>query len=235
MSGLRESAMAEPGGEAEQAAESGDGREAAGRGVRAPRRARIGEWFRALLRSLIALVATLAVLAVLGGVADVVLHVTRHTSRNTSTYSSIDGVVVVLDGNVSLSVVGQTQGGQGAQGAQGARLAAVDTSTPFDNPVRTADVIGGILYLTERCPDSSCSAQLTLTVDTDDTVDVSAGNAYDLAQAVVEFDGIDGQASVMAAPATLVAIHTIVTGAVMGRVSCDTEVDCRDVAMPGGS
>jgi hypothetical protein len=230
VSGLRESSMADPGGEAGQAAESGERQDpAAGPEARPSRRARIGEWFRALLRSVVALVATLAVLAVLGGVTDVVLHVTRHTSRNTSTYSSIDGVVVVLDGNVSLSVVGRTQGGQGAS------LTAVDTSTPFDDPIRTADVIGGTLYLTERCPDSRCSADLTLTVDTNDTVSVSAGNAVDLAQAVVEFDGIDGQASVLGVPATLVAIHTIVTGAVMGQIKCDTAVDCRDVAMPGSS
>lgn len=227
MSGLRESSMAEPGGQAEQAAESGDRQEPADPGASPSRRARIGEWFRALLRSAVALVATLAVLAVLGGVTDVVLHVTRHTSRNTSTYSEVDGVVVVLDGDVSLSVVGRTQGGQGAS------LAAVDTSTPFDEPVRTADVIAGTLYLTERCPDSRCSAQLTLTVDTNDAVGISAGNADDLSQAVIEFDGIDGQASVMAAPATLVVIHTIATGAVMGPVRCDTEVDCRDVAAPG--
>jgi hypothetical protein len=220
--------MAEPGGEAEQAAESADRQEPADPGGRPSRRARIGEWFRALLRSVIALVATLAVLAVLGGVTDVVLHVTRHTSRNASTYTAVDGVVVVLDGDVSLSVVGRTQAGPGAS------LVAVDTSTPFDEPVRTADVIAGTLYLTERCPDSRCSAQLTLAVDTNDTVSVSAGNADDLTQAVVEFDGIDGQASVMAAPATLVVMHTIVTGAVMGPVRCDTEVDCRDIATPGG-
>jgi hypothetical protein len=226
VSGLRKSPMAEPGGEAEQAAESGSGQEHAGPGARPARGARIAEWFRALLRSAVALVATLAVLSVLGGVTDVVLHVTRHTNRNSTSYSSIDGVVVVLDGNVSLSVVGQTQGGQGAT------LAAVDTSTPFDDPVRTVEVIGGTLYLTERCPDSRCSAQLTLTVETDDSVSVSAGNADDLNQAVVEFDGIDGQASVVAAPATVVVIHTIVTGALMGQTRCDTEVDCRDIAMP---
>jgi len=230
VSGLRKSSTAEqPGGEAAgQAAESGDRREPADPGARPSRRARIAEWFRALLRSGIALVATLAVLAVLGGVTDVVLHVTRHTSRNTATYSSIDAVVVVLDGNVSLTVAGQSQGGQGAT------LAALDTSTPFDDPVRTVEVIGGTLYLTERCPDSRCSAQLTLTVDTNDAVSVSAGNADELGQAVVEFNGIVGQASVTAAPATVVVIHTIVTGAVIGQLRCDTEVDCRDIATPAG-
>ena len=77
--------------------------------------------------------------------------------------------------------------------------------------------------------------QLTLNVNTDDTVSVAAGNADDLSEAVVEFDGIDGQTSVMADPATVVAIHTIVTGAAFGELRCDTEVDCRDIATPTGS
>ena len=229
MSGLRRSSTAGSDGTAQRTAQSADRREPADPGARPSRSARIAEWFRALLRSAVALVATLVVLAVLGGVTDVVLHVTRHTSRNTSTYSSIDGVVAVLDGNVSLSVVGQTQGGQGAT------LTAADTSTPFDDPVRTVEVIGGTLYLTERCPDARCSAQLTLTVPTDDTVAISAGNAVDLEQAVVEFNGIDGQATVMGAPASVVVIHTIVTGAVFGPLTCDTEVDCRDIATPTGN
>ena len=39
-------------------------------------------WFAALLRSAIVLVLTLVILAILGGVTDVVLHKTRHTSSN---------------------------------------------------------------------------------------------------------------------------------------------------------
>ena len=233
MSGLRVRSKADPGGETEQAAQNGDPLdpgEGSGSGPETSRTARIRAWFRALLRAFAALVATLALLAVLGGVTDVVLHVTRHTSSNSSTYTSIDAVVVVLDGNVSLTVDGQTQGD-----AQNATLSALDTSTAFDDPIRTVDVIGGTLYLTERCPDSRCSVQLTLNVNTDDTVSVAAGNADDLSEAVVEFDGIDGQTSVMADPATVVAIHTIVTGAAFGELRCDTEVDCRDIATPTGS
>ena len=233
MSGLRVRSKADPGGETERAAQNGDPTdpgEGSGSGRETSRSARIRAWFRALLRAFAALVATLALLAVLGGVTDVVLHVTRHTSRNSSAYGSIYAVVVVLDGNVSLSVDGQTQSG----GGQNADLSAVDTSTAFDDPVRTVDVIGGTLYLTERCPDARCSVQLTLTVDTDDAVSVTAGNADDLNQAVVEFDGIDGQASVTADPATVVVIHTIVTGAAFGELRCDTEVDCRDIATPTG-
>jgi hypothetical protein len=190
----------------------------------ASRGTRIRAWLAALLRSVLALVVTLVVLGACGGVTDVVLHVTRHTSTNSATYSAIDGVVVVLDGDVSLSVVGRPQLGGNA------RLSAVDTSTPFDDPVRTEDVIGGILYLTERCPDSRCSAELTLTVDTNDTVDVVAGNGLRLDESVIELKGIVGQATVHADPAKLVVINTITTGAVIGEVECDTVVDCRDVA-----
>jgi hypothetical protein len=236
VSGLRVRFKADPAGETEQAAEKGKRRDP-GRGPggdgEASRIARIRAWLRALLRAFLALVATLAVLAAFGGVTDVVLHETRHTTRNSSTFTSIDAVVVVLDGNVSLTIDGRTQGGGGANagaGAQDATLSAVDTSTIFDDPVRTVDVIGGTLYLTERCPDARCSVQMTLALDTDDSVSVASGNALDLDEAVVEFDGIDGQASVMADPATVVAVHTIVTGAAIGEVRCDTEVDCRDIA-----
>ena len=210
-----------------QAAAEGENEEhadPAAQEVPVSRGTRIRTWFKALLRSALALVITLVVLGVCGGVTDVVLHVTRHTSTNSTAYSAIDGVVVVLDGDVSLSVVGHAQlGGK-------ATLSAVDTSTPFDDPVRTEDVIGGILYLTERCPDSRCSAELTLAVDTNDTVDVVAGNGLRLDESVVEFDGIVGRATILAAPAKLVVLHTIATGAVIGEVECDTVVDCRDVA-----
>jgi hypothetical protein len=191
----------------------------------ATRGGRIRAWFGALLRSAIALVITLVVLAVAGGITDVILHVTRHTSTNSTSYTGIDGVVVVLDGDISLHVVGKAQQGGAAV------LGAVDTSTPFDDPVRTDDVIGGTLYLTERCPDSRCSAQLTLTVNTDDTVNVVAGNALRLNESVVELEGIVGQATLVADPAKVIVQNTIVTGAVFGDVQCDTVVDCRDIAI----
>jgi hypothetical protein len=96
---------------------------------------RIRTWFGALLRSALALVITLVVLAVAGGITDVVLHVTRHTSTSSTSYKNINGVVVVLDGDVSLNVVGKAQ----SDGA--ATLSSVNTSTPFDDPVLTGDVI----------------------------------------------------------------------------------------------
>jgi len=185
---------------------------------------RIRGWLAALLRSAIALVITLVVLAVAGGVTDAVLHTTRHTSTNSASYTGIDGVVVVLDGDVSLKVVGNARQGDGAS------LSAVDTSTPFDDPVRTGDVVGGILYLTEHCPDSRCSVQLTLTLDTDDTVSVVAGNGLRFDESVVEIDGVVGQASVIADPAKVVVRNSIVTGAVLGQIDCDTAVDCRGIA-----
>jgi hypothetical protein len=189
---------------------------------------RIRTWFGALLRSAIALVITLAVLAVAGGITDVVLHITRHTSTNSTSYTGIDGVVVVLDGDISLKVTGRPQQGGATT------LSAVDTSTPFDDPSRTDDVIGGTLYLTESCPDSRCSVQLDLTVNTDDTVNVVAGNGLRLDESVVELDGIVGQTTVYADPAKVIVQNTIATGAVLGQVECDTVVDCRDITTAHG-
>ena len=187
---------------------------------------RVRIWFASLFRSATALVLTLLILAVCGGVTDVVLHVTRHTSTNSTSFSGINAVNVVLDGDVSLNVAGQSNG------TTGATLSAVDTSTPFDDPIRTAFVVGGTLYLTERCPDSRCTAQLTLDINANDQVEIVAGNALRLNDAVVDISGINGQASVQLAPGKLVVTNTIVTGAVLGDVECDTDVDCRAVATP---
>ena len=159
---------------------------------------RVRIWFTALLRSATALVLTLVVLAFLGGVTDVVLHETRHTSANTTAYSGIHAVNVVLDGDISLTVLGKP-GNQ-----TGLILNAVDTSTPFDDPVRTANVIGGTLYLTEHCPDSRCTAQLTLMLDSSDEVNVVAGNALRIDQAVLDFNGMAGRSTVQAAPGKLI-------------------------------
>jgi len=59
-----------------------------------------------------------------------------------------------------------------------------------------------------------------------------AGNALRLNEAVVDVSGIDGQTTVQLAPGKLIATNTIVTGAVIGAVQCDTDVDCRGVATP---
>ncbi|HTJ70262.1 MAG TPA: hypothetical protein VL551_22185 [Actinospica sp.] len=185
-------------------------------------RARI--WFAALLRSATVLVLTLVVLAILGGVTDIVLHETRHTSTNTASYSGIRAVDIVLDGDISLTVLGKS-GNQ-----TGVVLNAVDTSTPFDDPVRMTTVIGGTLYLTERCPDSRCTAELTLMLDASDQVDVVAGNALRIDQAVIDFNGMTGKATVQAAPGKLIVTNTVVTGAVMGQVECDKFADCSGVA-----
>jgi hypothetical protein len=181
-------------------------------------------WFAALLRSAVVLVLTLVILAILGGVTDVVLHETRHTSSNFESFNDIDAVNVVLDGDISLTVLGQ------ANGRTNATLNAVDTSTPFDDPVRSTSIIGGTLYLTERCPDSRCTAQLTLMVNVNAEVNVVAGNALRLDQAVIDFRGISGRATVQAAPGRLIVTDTVVTGAVFGQVECDTFKDCSGVA-----
>jgi hypothetical protein len=190
---------------------------------------RVRIWFAALLRSATALVLTLVILAICGVVADVVLHVTRHTGSSSTTFSGINAVDVVLDGDVSLSVVGQSNGGSAAT------LAAVDTSTPFDDAARSTTVIGGTLYVTERCPDSRCTSQLTLTVNTNDQVNIVSGNALRLNDAVIDVSGIDGQTSVQAAPGKLIVTNTIVTGAVIGVVECDTVVDCEGVVTAPGT
>jgi hypothetical protein len=181
-------------------------------------------WFAALLRSAVVLVLTLVVLAILGGITDVVLHTTRHTSANSEDFNGIHAVNVVLDGDISLTVLSQ------ANGRTDANLNAVDTSTPFDDPVRSTSVIGGTLYLTERCPDSRCTAQLTLMVNFNDSVNVVAGNALRVDQAVIDFNGISGRVTVQAAPGRLIVTDTVVTGAVFGQVECDTFKDCSGVA-----
>ena len=204
-----------------------------GDGSSEPRGGRVRIWFAALLRSATALVLTLVILAICGVVTDVVLHVTRHSSSASATFSGINAVDVVLDGDVSLSVVGQTESGSAA--GSNVTLAAVDTSTPFDDPIRSASVIGGTLYVTERCPDSRCTSQLTLTLDTNDQVNIVAGNALRLNDAVIDLTGIDGQTNVQVAPGKLIVTNTIVTGAVIGTVECDTDVDCRGVLTPPGT
>lgn len=184
---------------------------------------RIRAWFSGLGRAVTALVVTLAILAVLGGVTDVVLHEVRHTSTDSTTFTGVTAVVVVLDGDISLSVSGTATG-------TGATLTAADTSTPFDDPIRSADIVGGTLYLTERCPDSRCNAQLNLTVRPDAAVSVVAGNALRLDSTVIEFDRLGGGATVMAAPAKLIVNDTMTTGAVLGTLSCDSAADCANVA-----
>ena len=184
---------------------------------------RIRAWFGGLGRALIALVVTLAVLGVLGGVTDVVLHEVRHTSTGTTAYQNVNAVVVVLDGDVSLTVVGTASDST-------ATLTASDTSTPFDDPVRTTDVIGTTLYLTERCADSRCSAQLTLKVRPDAALSVTAGNALRIDDSVINLQGLTSGATVTAAPAKLVVTGTVVTGAVLGTLSCDDVADCVGVA-----
>lgn len=184
---------------------------------------RIRAWFAALGRALTALVITLVVLGLLGGVTDVVLHEVRHTDTSTSAYQDVSSVVVVLDGDVSLTVVGNATGST-------ATLTASDTSTPFDDPVRTTDLIGATLYLTERCPDSRCTSQLSLTVRPDTNVSVVAGNALRLDSSVIDLDGITGQATVMAAPAKVFISGTVASGAVLGTLSCDSDADCSNIA-----
>jgi hypothetical protein len=156
-------------------------------------------------------------------VTDVVLHTTRHTSSNSQVFTGIRAVNVVLDGDISLTVLGQ------GNGRTDATLNATDTSTPFDDPVRTTSVIGGTLYLTERCPDSRCTAQLTLMVNLKDQVNVVAGNALRMDQAVIDFNGISGKATIQAAPAKLIVTNTVVTGALIGTIECDTIPDCTGV------
>jgi hypothetical protein len=70
-------------------------------------------------------------------------------------------------------------------------------------------------------------------VNTDDSVNVVAGNGLRLDESVVELKGIVGQAEVLAGPARVIVINTIATGAVIGELQCDTVVDCRNVALAG--
>jgi hypothetical protein len=183
-------------------------------------------WFRALLRSLVAIVVTLAVLAVVGFAADVILHRVTHTSHTNDTYDGISAVEIVLDGDGAVSVSGLPK--NGSNSAQPVNFTETDSSTMFDHPQRTVDRIGGTLYIAVHCPDSLCSADLGVSVPAATPVTLRVGNGFRLDRATVTVNGMSGPIGLTAWPAkvTVTDSTSIVTGDVAGSISCGAPAIC---------
>lgn len=198
-----------------QAPESAAPEAAAGRGG-----ARV--WFAALFRALFTIVLTLAILAALGYAADVGLHRITHTSPSNAMYSHIYEVDVVVDGDGSVAVTGSPS----AQ--REVALDETDRSTLFDHPQRAVSVIAGTLFVSVRCPDSLCTANLALSTPPDTRVNIRVGNALRIDQATVEVSNLTGPVDVSAWPANVTVKNStsLVTGMVAGSVTCGVPAVC---------
>jgi hypothetical protein len=194
----------------------------------ADRTSGVGLWFRALWRSLIAIVVTLAILAVLGFGADVVLHRVTHASHSSATYTGVSAVEILLDGDGSVSLTGKPGNGTVAADAQPVSLVETDTSTMFDHPQRTIDRIGGTLYIAVQCPDSLCSADLGVTVPAATPVTLRVGNALRLDRATVTVSGMSGPIEMTAWPAkvTITDSTSTIVGEVAGSIRCAAPSIC---------
>ena len=179
-------------------------------------------WFAALFRALFVIVLTLAVLAALGYAADVALHRVTHTSRSTAMYAHIYEVDVVVDGDGSVAVTGSpsTQ--------REVALDETDRSTIFDHPQRAVSVIAGTLFVSVRCPDSLCTANLSLSTPPDTRVNIRVGNALRLGNATVEVSNLTGPVDLSAWPAnvTIKNSSSLVTGMVAGSLTCGVPAVC---------
>ena len=188
----------------------------------ATERGRVRLWFAALFRALFIIVLTLAVLAALGYVADVWLHRVTHTSRSNATYQHIYEVDVVVDGDGSVAVTGSpsTQ--------REVALDETDRSTIFDRPQRAVSVIAGTLFVSVRCPDSLCTANVMLSTPPDTRVNIRVGNALRLDQANVAISNLTGPVDVSAWPAnvTVKDSSSLVTGMVAGSLTCGVPAVC---------
>lgn len=179
-------------------------------------------WFAALFRALFIIVVTLAVLAALGYAGDVALHRVTHTSRSSTTYDHIYEVDVVVDGDGSVAVTGSPS----AQ--REVALDETDRSTIFGGAQRAVSVIAGTLFVSVRCPDSLCSANLMLSTPPDTRVNIRVGNALRLDQAKVDISNLTGPVDVSAWPANVTVKNSssLVTGRVAGSVTCGVPAVC---------
>jgi hypothetical protein len=179
-------------------------------------------WFAALFRALWTILLTLAILAVLGFTADVALHRITRTSHTASVYAHITQVEIILDGDGSLSITGTPTA------EHQIAIAETDSSTVFDHPQRAVSVIGGTLFVSVRCPDSLCSADLAITLAPDTGVNIRVGNAFRLDQADVTVKGLSGPVNLSAWPANVTVANSssLVTGAVAGTLTCGVPAVC---------
>lgn len=179
-------------------------------------------WFAALFRALSIIVLTLAVLAVLGYVADVWLHRVTHTSRSNATYQHIYEVDVVVDGDGSVAVTGSpsTQ--------REVALDETDRSTIFNSPQHAVSVIAGTLFVSVRCPDSLCTANVMLSTPPDTRVNIRVGNALRLDEANVAISNLTGPVDVSAWPANVTVKNSssLITGMVAGSLTCGVPAVC---------
>jgi hypothetical protein len=179
-------------------------------------------WFAALFRALFIIVLTLAILAALGYAADVALHRVTRTSHSSATYTHIYEVDVVVDGDGSVAVTGSPS----AQ--REVALDETDKSTIFDHAQRAVSVIAGTLFVSVRCPDSLCIADLSLSTPRDIRVNIRVGNALRLDKATVEVSNLTGPVDLSAWPAnvTIKNSSSLVTGMVAGSLTCGVPAVC---------
>lgn len=206
---------AAPAGTSDAAGESGSPAPISGRrGLRG--------WLRALLRSLVTLVVTLVVLFVLGVAADAALHQVERTTTSTASYTGVAEIDLTVEGDGAITVHGSQSIGSGA------RVDFSDRATVFDPPQRTMTQVGDVLTITERCPDSRCSADLDLTIAPDTVLRIREGGADRIAHAGVTLTGLDGPVTLYAVPASVKVVNSsvLVSGLVVGSMSCDYPAIC---------
>jgi hypothetical protein len=179
-------------------------------------------WFAALFRALWIILLTLAILAVLGFTADVVLHRITRTSHSSATYTHIYEIDVVVDGDGSVAITGTPST------THQVTLTETDNSTMFAHPQRAVSVIGGTLFVSVRCPDAFCSADLGLAAPPDASLKIRIGNAFHLNRANVIVKGLTGPVDLSAWPAnvTVTGSSSMVTGAVAGSLNCAVPAVC---------
>lgn len=179
-------------------------------------------WFAALFRALWVIVLTLAILAVLGYTADVVLHRVTRTAHSSATYTHIYEIDVVVDGDGSVNVTGTPSA------THEVTLAETDDSTMFGHPQRAVSVIGGTLFVSVRCPDAYCDANLDVAAAPDTSLKIRIGNAFHLDRANVTVKGLTAPVDLSAWPAnvTITGSSSLVTGAVAGSLGCGAPAVC---------
>ncbi len=179
-------------------------------------------WFAALFRALFVILLTLVILALLGYAGDVALHRFTRTSHSSSQFSHIYQVEIVVDGDGAVDVTGTPNG------SHQITLDETDRSTVFGHPQRTVSVIGGTLFVTVRCPDSYCTADLALTASPDTQVNIRVGNALRLDHATITVRNLNGPVNLSAWPAnvTIANSSSLVTGMVAGKLDCGVPAVC---------
>jgi hypothetical protein len=151
-----------------------------------------------------------------------VLHRVTRTSHSATTYTHIYEIDVVIDGDGSVAITGTPST------THQVVLTETDSSTMFGHPQRAVSVIGGTLFVSVRCPDAFCAADLGLAATPDTSLKIRIGNAYHLDHANVTVKGLTGAVDLSAWPANVVVTGSasLVTGAVAGSLKCGEPAVC---------